>query len=118
MDNFKTIGSFVVKFLLCKNRFQELSKDILFVKNYHTMKDLHHFQVMNEKHIFHKFNLLRCAWFSNHNLRFTWTFGVKLIPLEIRLMEISNDIWFVKNNFKMKKLCFHKVIIEMLSLIL
>ena len=56
--------------------------------------------------------------FFDYDLRFTWIFGVKVIRLEIRLKGIFNDIWFVKKGFKMKKLCFHEVGVEMLSLIL
>ena len=49
------------------------------------MKKLHPFQIMNEKHNFHKFDFLRYVQFSHYNLRFTWIFVMKLAPLESRV---------------------------------
>ena len=47
---------------------------------------------------------LTFAWFFSYNLRFTWLLVVKLIPLESRCKEISNEIWITKIELEMRKL--------------
>ena len=88
---------------------------MLFVKNEQTMKKLCHFQIMHKKHIFHGSILLSCALYFNHNLRSSDSLALKLMLFERRLKYLSNNIWFVKNEFKTRELWLHEFGVEMLN---
>ena len=88
-----------------ETRHPHLSNDIWIVGNNEKMKILCPIEV-------EKFSSSGspnvCSIFS-YNLRFTWLLGMKLIPLESRLKELSNDIWITKIGLTMRKLWPFKI---------